>query len=69
MAAPTHCTTMADLVVGWPASRAVLTRWGRACVGCPMAAFETVAEAALAYGFDPLELVGEVIAAGPTAPL
>jgi hybrid cluster-associated redox disulfide protein len=63
MAAPTLHTTMADLVGGWPTAQVVLARRGMACIGCSMAAFETVSEAAAAYGFDPHEFIGEVAAA------
>lgn len=53
---PTDDITMADLLAGWPAARKAVARRGMACVGCPMARFETLAEAAAAYGFDAREL-------------
>jgi hybrid cluster-associated redox disulfide protein len=52
--------TMAQLVEGWPAAAPVLARRGMGCVGCTMARFETVGEAAAAYGFDPEELLTEI---------
>lgn len=52
--------TMAELMAGWPAAVPVLGRRGMACIGCPMARFETIAEAAAAYGFDAEELLDEV---------
>jgi hybrid cluster-associated redox disulfide protein len=52
--------TMADLLAGWPAAGHVLAKRGMACVGCSMARFETIEEAAVAYGFDPAELLGEI---------
>lgn len=53
---------MAELLAGWPAASSVLAARGMACVGCAMARFETVGEAAVAYGFDPQELLREVAA-------
>jgi hybrid cluster-associated redox disulfide protein len=52
--------TMADLLAGWPEAGTVLGRRGMACVGCPMARFETIAEAAAAYEFDAEALLDEV---------
>jgi len=55
--------TMADLLAGWPAALPAVARRGMACIGCPMARFETLAEAAEAYGFDPGDLLREVASA------
>ena len=55
-------TTMADLIEEWPAARKVLARRGMACLGCAMAAFETISDAAEAYGFDAGDLIREVAA-------
>lgn len=55
--------TMADLLAGWPAAGHVLARRGMACVGCSMARFETVEEAADAYGFSAAELLDEILRA------
>jgi hybrid cluster-associated redox disulfide protein len=63
MQALTLQTTMAELLEECPAAGPVLARRGMACVGCVMAPFETVAEAALAYGADPAELLREVTGA------
>ena len=52
--------TMADLLAGWPAAAPVLAKRGMACVGCSMARFETIEEAAIAYGFDPADLLDEI---------
>jgi hybrid cluster-associated redox disulfide protein len=52
--------TMAELIAGWPAAVPLLARRGMGCVGCTMARFETVAEAAAAYGFDPDALLTEI---------
>lgn len=59
--------TMADLLAGWPAAREAVTRRGMACIGCPMNRFETLLEAATAYGVDPHELMREVAAGSATA--
>lgn len=45
--------TIAEVFAQWPQAAVVFTRLRMACVGCPMAAFETPAEAARAYGLDP----------------
>lgn len=63
MQALTLQTTMAELLEECPAAGQVLARRGMACVGCVMAPFETVAEAARAYGADPVELLREVTGA------
>jgi len=61
MKAPLHDQlTMAELVARWPSAGPVLAGRGMACVGCSMARFETVAEAATAYGFRAEELLGDV---------
>jgi hybrid cluster-associated redox disulfide protein len=53
--------TIADLIAACPYAGAALARRGMACVGCPMARFETVAEAAAAYGAEPVELLRDVM--------
>ena len=62
MRALTLQTTMAELLEDCPAAGAVLARRGMACVGCVMAPFETLGEAARAYGTDPDELLHAVSA-------
>jgi len=57
---PTIHTTMAELLARWPSARAGLARHGMACVGCPMARFETLGEAAAAYGLDARALLIDV---------
>ena len=51
---------MDELLARWPTARVPLARHGMACVGCPMARFETLGEAAAAYGLDPRELLSQV---------
>jgi hybrid cluster-associated redox disulfide protein len=67
---PTLDLTMADLIARYPAARPALGRMGMACVGCAMAKFETVGEAAIAYGFDPAALLARIThaACSPTTP-
>lgn len=57
---PTIHTTMDELLARWPSAREPLARNGMACVGCPMARFETLGEAAAAYGLDSRELLSKV---------
>jgi hybrid cluster-associated redox disulfide protein len=57
---PTVQMTMAELLAGWPSARETVGRRGMACVGCAMARFETIGEAAAAYGFDARGLIDEV---------
>jgi hybrid cluster-associated redox disulfide protein len=52
---------MDELFARWPSAREPLARRGMACVGCPMARFETLGEAAAAYGLDSRELLSEVM--------
>ena len=47
---------VAELLAFSPAAAAVFIERGMACVGCPFARFETVAEAAAIYGFDARDL-------------
>lgn len=58
--------TMAELLAGWPAARTAVARRGMACMGCPMAPFETLAEAADAYGIDARELLREAAGGRPS---
>jgi len=45
--------TIAEILARSPQVAAVFTQLRMACVGCPMAAFETPSEAAEAYGIAP----------------
>lgn len=45
--------TVADLLSRYPQAAAVFSRFRMACVGCTMAPFETLAEAAAAYQLRP----------------
>lgn len=59
-AAMTGWTVSKILAVHPGAARAFLAR-RMACPGCPFAAFETLAEAARAYGADPDVLVAAIL--------
>lgn len=65
-AEPAMATTVAELLAAWPSARSPLARHGMACIGCPMARFETVGEAAAAYGLEPRELLSEIVHAVST---
>ena len=52
-----HAQLTADLTVTevmdrWPQTIPVFFRYRMACVGCPIASFETLAEVAAIYGLD-----------------
>lgn len=57
--------TMEALLDVHPEAIHVLLRLGMACVGCTMAPFETVAEAAREYGLDLSTFIDELQRAGP----
>jgi hybrid cluster-associated redox disulfide protein len=44
--------TVAEVMERWPQTVAVFLRHRMACVGCPMAPFETLAEVAAIYDLD-----------------
>ena len=50
MEALTPSLTIAGMLARWPATAAVLVAHRMACVGCEMNGFDTLAEAAVAYG-------------------
>ena len=52
-AAPALTWTVAEVVARCPQSVSVFRRLRMACVGCAMAPFETLSEAAAAYGLEP----------------
>ena len=53
-------TTAEDLQQRWPGTIPVLLRRGMACVGCPMARFDTVQDLATNYGVEVDELLDEL---------
>ena len=44
--------TVAETMGCWPQTIPIFFRYRMACVGCPIASFETLAEVALIYGQD-----------------
>ena len=52
---------VADALEADPRRLRVFLDHGLACAGCPMARFETVEEAALSYGIDPLALASALV--------
>jgi hybrid cluster-associated redox disulfide protein len=52
--------TIAELLASTPAAGETLARHGMACVGCPMARFETLGEAAAAYRLDGPAMLREI---------
>ena len=50
---------VSEVIERCPQSVSVFMRLGMACVGCPMASFETLDEAADAYGLNPTRLLHE----------
>jgi hybrid cluster-associated redox disulfide protein len=55
--------TVQTLLDTWPSTREVFIRRRMACVGCDLAPFMTIAEAADSYGIAPRELERELQAA------
>lgn len=55
--------TVQMVLDAWPATRSVFIRRRMACVGCVLAPFMTIAEAAGAYGIAPDSLAAELQAA------
>lgn len=55
--------TVQTVLDAWPATRSVFIRRRMACVGCVLAPFMTIAEAASAYGIGPDALAAELQAA------
>lgn len=59
--------TIEQTLERFPALAVVFVRRGMACVGCVMAPFDTLADAAHAYGTEPADLLGELVAAAAAA--
>ena len=55
--------TVQKLLDTWPSTREVFIRRRMACVGCDLAHFMTIAEAAISYGIAPDDLERELNAA------
>jgi hybrid cluster-associated redox disulfide protein len=59
-ASPDPGWTIDSLLDHYPRAASVLLRHGMACVGCAMAPFETLADAAREYRLDPAEILAEL---------
>lgn len=62
--------TVSDVLTRWPETAAVFHRYNMACVGCPVAPFYSVSEAAQVYNLPADEFVAlleKVIKEGPAS--
>ncbi|HET6520331.1 MAG TPA: DUF1858 domain-containing protein, partial [Geminicoccaceae bacterium] len=59
---------VADVLRRWPATVRVFLDRRMACVGCAMAPFMTLAEAARSYGIDAAPLIEDLRRAAACAP-
>ncbi len=55
-------STVAQVLERWQQAAAVFVRFRMACVGCPLASFESLESAAQTYGITPEMLVCEIAA-------
>lgn len=53
--------SVSELLKLYPCTVSVFMRHRMACVGCAIAAFHTVNEAAAVYGIEPLEFTQELV--------
>jgi hybrid cluster-associated redox disulfide protein len=59
---------VADVLAVGPATARVFIERGMGCVGCTFAPFETVREAARAYGIEPRDLAASLASASGPLP-
>jgi hybrid cluster-associated redox disulfide protein len=52
--------TVAEVMDRWPQTIPTFFRYRMACVGCPIASFETLAEVAAIYGLELDQLINEL---------
>jgi hybrid cluster-associated redox disulfide protein len=52
--------TIEEILARWPAAAYILLRRKMACLGCSMARFDTLRDAARSYGIPEAELLDEV---------
>jgi len=52
--------TLAEVIDCWPQTIPVFFRYRMACVGCPIAPFETLAEVAAIYGVNLSRFLNEL---------
>jgi hybrid cluster-associated redox disulfide protein len=60
--------TVAELLAAWPQTIPVFLSHRMACVGCSMAAFETLCDAARIYGIRSDELLSELMSSAGQSP-
>ncbi len=53
-------STVADVLADFPAAAAAFVKRRLDCVGCDMAAFETIGDVAANYRLDPDQLLAEI---------
>ena len=53
--------TLEELFQRWPKTAVVFQRYQMACVGCVVASFYTVTDAASVYGLDEAEFIRELL--------
>jgi len=53
-------TTLDELLSAYPEAARVFVKHGMACVGCTMARFDTVGQAAVEYGLDIAPFMQEI---------
>lgn len=54
--------TIEDLLLRWPQTAVVFQQHNMACVGCAVASFYTITEAASVYGLSPEQFADELAA-------
>lgn len=50
-----------DVLTQWPETAVTFQRFNMACVGCAVASFYTIAEAASVYGMSAQQFVAELL--------
>jgi hybrid cluster-associated redox disulfide protein len=56
---------VSEVMRQWPETIGVFVALRMACPGCPMAPFETLAEAAVEHGLEPQDLLARLRRVGP----
>lgn len=60
--------TITEVLTAWPDTAAVFQRHGMACVGCAVAPYYSVVDAANIYGVEPQQFVAELEEAARNGP-
>ncbi len=56
----TRQSSLLEVIQNYPETYEVFMKYGIGCVGCMLAAFETVEQGAMAHGIDPDALVNDL---------